>query len=193
MADPTPALKERAGVINALLDGVQTVLARAPGLEPRDHDGRFALYPSYSHQYRDRYSPRYERYYHVSRAKPDEGIPVRGVARVVAEHTLVPEALPELAPHYVYSADGLRDKYDFDDGRVRLLVVRVERLDEPRLLTERSAYRGCRTWIDLDAGIDLGPSTPVLDDAAFAERRAAIHDALGADHDSDAATPHEAK
>lgn len=178
MTDPTPALKERAGVVNALLDGVQTVLARASHLEPRDYDGRFALYPAYSHQHRDRYSPQHERYYHVSRAKPDAGIPLRGVARVVAEHTLTPDDLPALAPQYVYSADGLRDKYDFEDGRVRLLVLRVERLDEPRLLTERATYRGCRTWIDLDTSLALDSATPVLDDATFAERRAAVRDAL---------------
>jgi len=178
----TPALKERAGVVNALLDGAQTVLVRAPGLEPRGYDGRFALYPAYSHQRRDRYSPRYERYYHVSRAKPDAGIPVRGVARVVAEHTLQPDDLPGLAPHYVYSADGLRDKYQFDDGAARLLVVRVERLAEPRLVEERDTYRGCRTWIDLDEAVELGPSTPVFDDAAFAERRAAVRDAIESTH-----------
>lgn len=174
----TAALKERAGVVNALVDGFQTVLVRSPDLAPSGYDGRFALYPGYSHQDVDRYSPRHERYYHVSTTKPDAGIPIRSTARVVEEHTVEPADLPSLAPHYVYSADGLRDKYGLGDGPARLLVVRVAELETPRLLEESAAYRGCRTWIELDSEVDLGPATPVLDDAAFAERSAAVRATL---------------
>jgi len=70
-------------------------------------------------------------------------------------------------------------QYD-PDGELRVLLLRVAELDSPRLIEERSSYRGCRAWIDLadDASIDPDAATPVLDDAAFAERRAAVRDAL---------------
>lgn len=175
------ALKERAGVVAALADGAQTVLVRRPDLPPAGTagtTGRFALYPAYTHQHPERYSPRYEHYYHRSQAKPDDGIPIRAVARVVAEHEVSADAPGTLAPHYVYSERGLREKYDL--GEARVLLVRVATLDEPRLIEERPAYRGCRTWIELVDGLDVedAATTPVLDDAAFAERRAAVEAAL---------------
>jgi len=179
--DGVPALKERAGVVNALVDGVQTVLVRSPDLAPRGEDGRFPLYPSYSHQRLDRYDPRHERYYHVSTTKPDAGVPIRATARVVEEFAVESADLEALAPHYVYSADGLRDKYDLGSGGDNVRLLRVAALETPRLIEERGDYRGCRTWIELDESVGLGPATPVLDDAAFEERAAAVRAALGAD------------
>lgn len=176
------ALKERAGVVAALADGTQTVLVRRPDLPPREADGWFALYPAYTHQHPGRYTPRFEHYYHSSRAKPDDGIPIRAVARVVSEYEVTSDATGRLSPHYVYSEEGLREKYDL--GEARVLLVRVASLDGPRLIEEYPSYRGCRTWIELTDDVDLhvepdadveGEATsPVLDAAAFAERRAAV-------------------
>lgn len=178
-AETVPALKERAGVVNALLDGEQTVLVRHPTLDPGDLDGRFALYPAYSHQDPSRYQSRYEGYYHRSSAKPEAGVPVRAVADVRAEYTVSSDDLEELAKHYVYTPDGLRDKYDPDEV-LRVLLLRVAELESPQLIEERGSYRGCRAWIDLDddVPIDADAATPVFDDATFAERRAAVRDAL---------------
>lgn len=175
------ALKERAGVVAALADGTQTVLVRRPDLPPSGEDGRFVLYPAYTHQRPERYSPRHEHYYHASRAKPEEGIPIRAVARVVAEYEVSADAAGLLAPYYVYSERGLREKYDL--GAARAVLLRVATLDEPQLIAERPAYRGCRSWIELDDEVDVDldwdETCPVLNDADFAERRAAMKAALG--------------
>lgn len=170
-----PALKERAGVVNALVDGAQTLLVGNPRFDG-DVPGTFALYPSYTHQKPSRYRDRYERYYREATTKPESGVPLRAVAAVVDEYAVEASALPRLAHHYVYTPDGLRDKYDLTDG-VRVVLLRVERLAEPRLVADRPAYRGCRSWIRLD-GVGAVTSTPVLDDAAFAERRAAVEAVL---------------
>ncbi|QLK25510.1 DUF1802 family protein [Natrinema zhouii] len=174
-----PALKERAGVVTALADGSQTVLVRHPTLDPGTIDDRFVLYPAYTHQEPDRYQSGYEEYYHRASAKPDGGVPIRAIAEVREEYTVSSDDLASLARHYVYTPDGLRDKYGSDDD-LRVLLLRVSTLESPRLIEERDSYRGCRAWIKLaDAvDIDLESSTPVLDDATFAERRAAIRDAL---------------
>ena len=178
-AEAIPALKERAGVVNALLDGVQTVLVRHPTLDPGTIDGRFVLYPAYTHQEPDRYQARYEDYYHRASAKPDAGVPIRAVADVREEYAVSSEDLEALARHYVYTPEGLRDKYDPNDD-LRVLLLRVAALESPRLIEERGSYRGCRAWIDLadDVEIDPGAATPVLDDPTFAERRAAVRDAI---------------
>ncbi|MDQ2051430.1 DUF1802 family protein [Natronolimnohabitans sp. A-GB9] len=178
-AEPIAALKERAGVVNALIDGTQTVLVRHPTLDPGTIDERFALYPAYSHQEPGRYQSRYENYYYRASAKPDAGVPIRAVADVHEEYTVSSDDLEALARHYVYTPDGLRDKYDPDDD-LRVLLLRVAELESPAIVEERPAYRGCRAWIDLeaDADVDREAATPVLDDATFLERRAAVRDTL---------------
>ncbi|SEV88095.1 DUF1802 family protein [Natrinema salifodinae] len=174
-----PALKERAGVVNALLDGAQIVLVRHPTLDPGTIDGRFVLYPAYSHQAPERYQARYEDYYHQASAKPEAGVPIRAVADVREEFSVPTADLDALARHYVYTPAGLRDKYDPDD-ELRVLLLRVAELETPRLVEERGSYRGCRAWIGLadDVELDLALTTPILDDATFAERRAAVRDVL---------------
>jgi len=177
------ALKERAGVVGALLDGRQTVLIRDPELRPTgdDLDAPFALYPGYTHQDPDRYHPRDRRYYHRSTTKPDGGIPLRAICEPVADHRVATDRLAALAPHYVYTEAGLRDKYGLDDAeQTRVLLVRVHELAEPRLIEERPDYRGCRSWISLadSVSVDTAAAKPVLDDATFAERRAAVVSAL---------------
>ncbi|APX95735.1 DUF1802 family protein [Natronorubrum daqingense] len=177
--DARPALKERAGVVNALLEGTQTVLVRHPTLDPGTIDEPFVLYPSYSHQEPARYQSRYEGYYHRASTKPDAGVPIRAVAEVCEEHAVSSDDLEALARHYVYTPEGLRDKYDPDDD-LRVLVLRVSELESPRLIEEQGSYRGCRAWISLVEAVDvsLESATPVLDDATFSERTAAVRDAL---------------
>lgn len=177
--DTIPALKERAGVVSALVDGIQTVLVRHPTLDPGTIDDRFVCYPAYSHQEPDRYQPRYEDYYHRASAKPDGGVPIRAVAEVREEYTVSSDDIEALARHYVYSPEGLRDKYDPDD-ELRVLLLRVAELESPRLVEERGEYRGCRAWIELADEVDVDPAaaSAVVDDVAFAERRAAIRNAL---------------
>ncbi len=177
----TPALKERAGVVNALIDGTQTVLVRHPTLDPGTIDGQFVLYPAYTHQEPARYQSQHEAYYNRASTKPSEGIPIRAVATVEAEYHVPTDRLDGLARHYVYTPDGLREKYGSDD-ELRILLLRVATLESPQLIDESASYRGCRAWITLseDAGIDpaLESTKPVLDVVTFAERRAAIEDAL---------------
>ncbi|ELZ25387.1 DUF1802 family protein [Natrinema limicola] len=178
-SDSMSALKERAGVVNALIDGAQTVLVRHPTLDPGEIDEPFVLYPAYSHQNPDRYQSDFESYYYRASAKPDAGVPIRAIADVREEYTVSSDELEALARHYVYTPDGLRDKYGPDD-ELRVLLLRVSTLASPRLIEERGSYRGCRAWIDLaeDVAIDPEAATPVLDDPTFAERKAAVRDAL---------------
>ncbi len=177
----TPALKERAGVVNALIDGTQTVLVRHPTLDPGTIDSRFVLYPAYTHQEPARYQSQHQAYYDQASTKPTDGIPIRAVAQLEAEYHVPTDRLDSLARHYVYTPEGLREKYGPEE-ELRVLLLRVGTLESPRLIPESASYRGCRAWITLSeaAGVEdaLESTTPVLDDVAFAERRAAIEHAL---------------
>jgi hypothetical protein len=54
----------------------------------------------------------------------------------------------------------------------------VWRLEEPWEFPDQAKYGGCRSWLDLPEVPEAG-LVPVLDDAAHAERMAALRVALG--------------
>jgi hypothetical protein len=48
-----------------------------------------------------------------------------------------------------------------------VLNVRVFRLAEPAVRTERPEYAGCKTWVELDSPV-AADGAPVLSDGEFA-------------------------
>ena len=61
-----------------------------------------------------------------------------------------------------------------------LLIVRAYRLHTPTKIPNTPAYAGCKSWVPLDAAIDTGGATSVLEDASYAQRRQRILDTLAA-------------
>jgi hypothetical protein len=61
----------------------------------------------------------------------------------------------------------------FEWGRqpgIFALIVRVHRLNEPVVFTPTVAMAGCKSWVELPYDFAALPSTPVLDDTAFARK-----------------------
>ncbi|MBV9455161.1 MAG: DUF1802 family protein, partial [Rubrobacter sp.] len=50
-----------------------------------------------------------------------------------------------------------------------VLILRAYVLPEPVELEYRTAYGGCKSWIELEQSVATAGSQPVLDDAAFEE------------------------
>jgi hypothetical protein len=48
-------------------------------------------------------------------------------------------------------------------------------------VVETPEYRGCKSWVTLEAPVATSGATPVLSDAAFAQRVAAVKAILKAD------------
>jgi hypothetical protein len=66
-----------------------------------------------------------------------------------------------------------------DDPGVSLAFIRIQRLSAPFLFHDAPKYGGCRSWIELpELPADL-TLTPVLNDAAHAERERQLRAALG--------------
>ena len=59
-----------------------------------------------------------------------------------------------------------------------LFVLRVYRLPQPHILPLLKRYGGCRSWVDLAEPLSTAGATPVVSDAAFAERVRQLRDRL---------------
>jgi hypothetical protein len=59
---------------------------------------------------------------------------------------------------------------------LHLFVLRVYRLPQPYTLPLLKRYGGCRSWVDLAEPLSTTGATPVLSEAAFAERLRQIRD-----------------
>jgi len=60
-----------------------------------------------------------------------------------------------------------------------LVLVRAYRLHEPISLTNTPEYAGCKSWVLLAQPVDIGSSTPVLDDVKYEHHRKLVIDRLG--------------
>ncbi|MGV9800550.1 DUF1802 family protein [Mycobacterium sp. NPDC003449] len=168
-----PALKEWSAAVHALLDGRQTVLLRKGGI----HEKRFTvdaedflLFPTVAHSHAERVRPEHADL--LGRAAADsteDAVTIRAGARVVAAVEVArPEAIDELAPLHIWTAESVRaDRLDFRPRhRLTVLVVQVSPLTTPITLDRTPAYAGCKSWLDLPAAGRR--AAPVHDDAALA-------------------------
>ncbi|HLH25082.1 MAG TPA: DUF1802 family protein [Chloroflexota bacterium] len=181
------AFKEWAVTCRALAEGRQIVLVRKGGIreegrEFRVEQPRFLLYPTYEHQRADLLQPPYRAALDAVLAAP----PPAGTVRLDhwAEVTDVYETLEAatveaLAPHFIWTTSYAEERLRWRPKKpLYVLLLRVYRLPEAHEVPVLPSYLGCKSWVELDQPIPLEGMTPVLDDAAYAARRAAIQAAL---------------
>jgi len=185
----TPALKEWAAIVHALLEGEQIVDLRKGGLrEDGRHFGvassRCWLYPTAEHQRPELLKAAYRHYPDLALASPVGGdITLPGWAEVVDVATITePEYVEALDGKTIWSGDYAwsRLKWKRRDP-LWVLVLRAHRFVEPVTVPWRDEYGGCTSWVSLaDLPDDPGelPSEPALSDAAFEARRKGTLDAL---------------
>jgi hypothetical protein len=185
----TPALKEWAAIVHALLEGEQVVDLRKGGLrEDGRHFGvaasRCWLYPTAEHQRAELLKDAYRHYVDLAVASPVGGaITIPGWAEITDVATVTePEQLDALDGKSIWSHDyaASRLKWKRRDP-LWVLVMRVHRLVEPITVGWRDEYGGCTSWVplaDLPADPSTLPSEPALLDAAFEARRKGVLDVL---------------
>ena len=180
----SPALKEWAVTIEALLAGEQVIVLRKGGIGEKRFElphERFFLYPSYLHQRPELVSPgARERYGHLLGVNEEpESVSLRAWVEVADAHQIDdPAAVSALAGHHVLTHDYATERLRW--RRTQPLwgvVLRTFQLEEPVDVDVLPEHGGCVSWIDLE----VDPSRPrraVLDDDAFARSCGAISDAL---------------
>jgi hypothetical protein len=178
-----PALKEWSAAVHALLDGRQTVLLRKGGIHEKRFAvtaSRFLLFPTVAHSHAERVRPEHRDLLDAAAAdSTDDALVIRAGAKVVAAVEVNhPDALEEIAPLHIWTAESVRtDRVDFrPKHRLTVLVVQASPLIEPLRLVRTPDYAGCTSWVQLPVNPEW--AEPVHDDAtlaAIAERvRAAV-------------------
>ena len=185
-----PALKEWAVVVRALLSGEQILDIRKGGIrEDGRHFGvqanRFWLYPTLEHQRAELLKPAYRRWVSDDGDEPGigESVPIEGWAEVVGTVTITePEELERLGSKLIWAQDYAASRLQWKRrDPLWVLALRAHRAVEPVTLTVQDGFRGCTSWLELDA---LGepstvPSEPALSDESFDARLQLIERELG--------------
>jgi hypothetical protein len=185
----TPALKEWAVIVHALLEGEQIVDVRKGGLR---EDGRhfalqsprFYLYPTAEHQKPALLKAAYRRWIDLAPAAPvGAPITIPGWAEVVESVTVTePEQLAAIEGKLIWTSDYVESRLKWKSrDPLWVLVLRAHRFEEPLTVAWDDAYGGCTSWVELaglpDDPVSL-PSTPALTDIAFAARKKGVDEGL---------------
>ena len=182
-----PALKEWAVIVRALRDGLQIIDLRKGGIREQGHRfrvraSRFWLYDSYEHQRPELIHPSAQPLLEaVDASSPAAGeLRIEAWAEIVETAALTePEQVEALDGQHVWTPDYAVQRFRWRPKvPLLVLVLRVQRLDQPLTVPIREHYAGCASWVpmlDLPADPRTLPSTPALDDDAFALRRAELH------------------
>jgi hypothetical protein len=178
------ALKEWSAAVHAMLDGRQTVLLRKGGI----HEKRFAvtasqflLFPTVAHSHAERVRPEHRDLLDAAASdSSDDSLVIRAGAKVVAAVEVNrPDALEEIAPFHIWTAESVRDdRLDFrPKHRLTVLVVQASPLVEALRLVRTPEYAGCKSWVPLPA--DPIWAAPVHGDAALQEIASRVRESVG--------------
>ena len=188
-AAATPALKEWAVIVHALLEGEQIVDVRKGGLR---EDGRhfalqsprFYLYPTAEHQKPELLKNAYRRWIDLAPAAPvGEAITIPGWAEVVESVTVTEaERVAAIESKVIWTGEYVESRLKWKSrDPLWVLVLRAHRFDEPLTVAWDDAYGGCTSWVEL-AGLPADPasipSTPALSDVAFDARKKGVDEGL---------------
>ncbi len=178
MADLRHALKEWAIAVNALENGRTIVLLRKGGI--REQKNRFTiaqtqvlLYPTYEHQQphllKDDYQSQVQS---VSTGWHPDQVQVSSVADITHIFQVSDAAiLDALLPFHIWNSQFAAERFQWKPkSPLYVLLLRVSKLPMPQIIAYRTEYGGCRSWIDLDAAIDMDSATPVLDEQAYSDQ-----------------------
>jgi hypothetical protein len=188
-ASVTPALKEWAAIVHALLEGEQIIDVRKGGIR---EDGRHFdvttrrcwLSPTAEHQHAELLKPAYAHWVELADASAvGQPVTLHGWADIVDIATITePEHLDALDSKLVWSRDYVESRFKWKRrDPLWVLVMRVHRLAEPVTVTWNDEYGGCTSWVDY-AGLPDDPaslpSEVVLSDVAFEAKRKGIREAV---------------
>ena len=193
MDDHTPigvALKEWAIVCELLAAGRMSFVLRKGGVH-EDHgpgrfrleEERFALFPAWEHETLAWIKPGWLDGF---RGTPVETEPAEIAITAVAEVArawVVPsrEAFDRLDGLHPWATPQVDLRFSYKPDRpLYAVALRVTRLKVPRVLPNRGAFAGCRSWVPLDGADAVEPvGEPAVDPAELDRRLTRMDEALG--------------
>lgn len=169
------ALKEWHVVCEALGSGRQAIVIRKGGIaEGRDglrfeHE-EFLLMPTFFHQQAERVRPEVEFSAPAPRESGDESpVEIRHAASLVWHRHIKDRAcLRRLATYHILTDEEVETRYQQDPAPgVQVALLRVYRLDPPRVIPWQRGFGGCRSWAEVDEDFAGCTRVSVLSDESF--------------------------
>jgi hypothetical protein len=173
------AFKEWAVIVDALGRGDQILILRKGGIAEggggfRIEHTEFFLFPTLFHQQR-------ESVLEAGRERFDQILPlyhdtatvrIEFFARVAAWRRLDNLGDAErLRGQHIWRDDVIARRFEWGrDPSIYAMAVRVFRLPQPVILPASPSYGGCKSWVDLEADLEIAEAIPVVNDAAFDAR-----------------------
>jgi hypothetical protein len=161
--------KEWALVCEALGRGEQTILLRKGGIaEGRDGFGfrhsEFFLLPTFFHEQVVKVrTPGAE----IPAARQGE-IEIRYFATLEAQKEITSWSVAAaLEPFHILQESVVRERFEYKGAGLHVALVRVFRLEPGWVLTDKPAYGGCRSWVELPECPAEVRFAPVLSDLEF--------------------------
>jgi hypothetical protein len=197
----TPAYKEWAVVVRALLAGEQILDVRKGGLHEEGRhfairSRRVWLYPTVEHQRADLLKPAYARWVDetMAAAPPERAIRIEGWADITGTLAISdPSDLDKIGSKFIWTRDYAASRLGWKKrDPLWVLAMRAYRLRDPLTVPFRDAYGGCTSWVDLD-GLPPDPaalpSEPALSEGAYLARVRFVANDLGTPFDPPVVTP----
>jgi len=180
------AFKEWAVIVDALGSGNQNLILRKGGIsEGRggfqvDHP-EFLLFPTAFHQQRDSVLPEAQARFDQLESIPAETLRIEYLCRVEAWRRIDSlEIARRLQGQHVWKPEVVAERFDWGSNKaIFALAVRTFRLPTRIDLPMLPSYGGCKSWIELDVGIDISNAKPVISDSEFNRRLQQFESALG--------------
>jgi hypothetical protein len=177
------AFKEWAVICRALAEARQAIILRKGGIaedrgEFKPEHLRFWLYPTYQHQQQAGVKPAAaELLARTEAERPPEGVlRLSHFAEVAGVYDVrSPAGALVLDDLHLWSEATVRQRFAYRRPGLYVLPVRVYRAAEAFELTERPAYAGCKTWVELDRELPTAGATPVLTDDQFRAVQASLN------------------
>ncbi|XID93541.1 DUF1802 family protein [Paenibacillaceae bacterium WGS1546] len=186
----TIALREWAVAVKALESGRQVIVLRKGGIaeetkEFRLESPRFYLFPSFEHQRPELVVPEAAGFVAETKAEAEAWpgfVRVTSYAEVSCDLEVSDaETLKRLEDLHIWTEDYAEERLKWKKTKpLHVLILRVYRLEEPRMVPMRDAYGGCKSWIALQDIAAEGPMTPVLGEDEFRRRAEEVRNRIHA-------------
>ena len=190
-AEIAVALKEWAVVCQALETGRQMILLRKGGIyeaagEFELEHRRFLLFPTYLHQNLEMLKASEHAGFVPQTAEPSQ-VRISAAAEVTDILPLVSRAAMEaLEDEHVWTKPLIDMRFNYKPKNpLYLILLRVFRLTEARVVENTIAYAGCKSWVPLEQPVKLETSASaiqlvaVMDEKGYQLRRQSILDRVG--------------
>lgn len=179
------ALKDWHAVCLAIERGRQIVMLRKGGIH--ETEGRFEiehreflLYPTWLHQKLDWVKDADRAHVQHRDTEPDE-IEIRAMARVTdIVRVQSRQQIDAIDDAHIYLPPLIDMRFSYKpQNPLYLLLVRGYALPEPVTVKNIPLYAGCKSWVPLEAPIDVSAATPALADAEYDAVRRSLLARLG--------------